>query len=96
MITFQSIGVSLLFVMGLCPSIWTTRWLILPIFIVRTMANNCCYAIIRSLLMDYVPKVRPMHPCTSVPAASIACSSRVLSSKQLSINLQGLPSLNCS
>ena len=58
MVAFQSLGVSLLFVMGLFPTIWTTRWLILPVYIVRTMANNCCYAIIRSLLMDYVPKVR--------------------------------------
>ena len=57
MIAFQSVGVSLLFVMGLFPSIWTVRWLILPVYILRTMANNCCYAIIRSLLMDYVPKV---------------------------------------
>ena len=57
MIACQSLGVSLLFVMGLFPSIWTARWLILPVYIARTMANNCCYAIIRSLLMDYVPKV---------------------------------------
>ena len=57
MVAFQSVGVSLLFVMGLFPAIWTRRWLILPVYILRTMANNCCYAIIRSLLMDYVPKV---------------------------------------
>ena len=57
MIMFQAMGVSLLFVMGLFPSIWTVGWLILPVYILRTVCNNCCYAIIRSLLMDYVPKV---------------------------------------
>ena len=69
MIAFQSLGVSLLFVMGLFPSIWTVRWVILPVYILRTMANNCCYAIIRSLLMDYVPKVT--LPRLARPAASL-------------------------
>ena len=57
MVMFQAMGVSLLFVMGLFPSIWTVGWLIMPVYILRTICNNCCYAIIRSLLMDYVPKV---------------------------------------
>jgi len=72
-IAFQSVGVSLLFVMGLFPSIWTIRWLILPVYILRTMANNCCYAIIRSLLMDYVPKVGLLNCSTSHTALAGCC-----------------------
>ena len=57
-VLFQAVGVSLLFYMGLAPAMWSRLWIILPVFVLRTAANNSCYAITRSLLMDYVPKVR--------------------------------------
>lgn len=53
------LGVALLLVMAGAPSLWPLPSLIIPIYLVRTACANGTSALARSILMDFVPKVRP-------------------------------------
>lgn len=55
---YKCFAVALLLLMALDPSLWAIKWIIVPVYLVRTCAANCTRAIARSVLMDYVPKVR--------------------------------------
>lgn len=53
---FEFVGVSMMALMGMFPSLWPRSHVIVPIIILRSACNNCCYPLQKSLLMDYVPK----------------------------------------
>lgn len=55
-LAFESVGVAMMAIMGVYPSLWSRSHLIVPIMILRSACNNCCYPLQKSLLMDYVPK----------------------------------------
>jgi MFS family permease len=50
------IGVSLLLVMTFLKSSWRNYWIIVPIYVVRTVFMNSTSPLIRSIVMDYSPK----------------------------------------
>lgn len=54
--TFEAIGVMLMAIVGMFPAVWPQATLVVPMIILRSAANNCCYALEKSLLMDYVRK----------------------------------------
>jgi hypothetical protein len=58
MLLFKAVAVGLLALMALDTRLWALPSLIVPIYLVRTMLANCTRALSRSILMDYVPKVR--------------------------------------
>lgn len=51
----QSMGIALLFFMAL-PRFWHDEYIIVPVYIIRTVLMNCGYALQKSILMDYVAK----------------------------------------
>lgn len=51
-------GVALMAYMGLVPRTWTNLAIIVPVYLIRTAIINSAYPIQKSILMDYVPKVR--------------------------------------
>ena len=55
-------AVALLALMALAPGLWRVKGLIVPIYLLRSCAANCTRALSRSILMDFVPKVRPPTP----------------------------------
>ena len=57
-ILYKLVAVGLLALMALYTPLWSMPALIAPIFLVRSMCSNCTRALSRSILMDYVPKVR--------------------------------------
>jgi hypothetical protein len=56
-ILFKLIAVALLTVMALETHLWQYKWIIAPIYLLRTSGANCTQALSRSVLMDFVPKV---------------------------------------
>ena len=52
------LGVALLLLMAAAPCLWPVPVAILPIYLVRTACANGTSALGRSILMDFVPKVR--------------------------------------
>ena len=52
------LGVLLLLVMALARSVWSIKVVIVPLYLVRTACANCTSALARSILMDFVSKVR--------------------------------------
>lgn len=52
------LGVLLLLVMALARSVWSVKAVILPLYLARTACANCTSALARSILMDFVSKVR--------------------------------------
>ena len=59
------VGALLLVYMGSVPSIWADKPLVVAIYLLRTSANNSTYALQKSILMDFVPKV-PSAPCSDL------------------------------
>jgi MFS family permease len=57
-LTFRWLGVALMVIMALAHRLWTLQWVILPIYLLRTACANCTSPIARSILMDFVSKVR--------------------------------------
>lgn len=55
---FKLVAVVLLLLMAAAPRLWHVTAAIVPIFLARTTAANSTSALGRSVLMDYVPKVR--------------------------------------
>lgn len=55
---FKVIGVNLMGFMGMFPQIWTKLGVIIPVYVIRTAIINSAYPLQKSILMDYVPKVR--------------------------------------
>lgn len=52
------LSVAALLVMALCEWTWKLPYIILPLYTVRFALANCTYAVSKSILNDYVPKVR--------------------------------------
>lgn len=52
------VGALLLMWMGLWPGMWKRKALVISVYLLRTMANNSTYALQKSILMDFVPKVQ--------------------------------------
>lgn len=52
------VGVALLLVMAAFPRLWPLPGAIIPIYLSRTACANGTSALARSILMDFVPKVR--------------------------------------
>jgi hypothetical protein len=55
---FKWTSVALLILMALGTCLWPIKWIIVPVYLLRTMTANCTVALSRSVLMDFVPKVR--------------------------------------
>ena len=53
------VGALLLVYMGAVPAIWANKPLVVAVYLARTCANNSTYALQKSILMDFVPKVLP-------------------------------------
>merc|ERR1719461_1620279 len=49
-------GLTLLFLMGWQKEWWTSKWIIIPIYIFRTAFMNATKGIRKSVLIDYVKK----------------------------------------
>ena len=65
-ILVKFMGIGLLLLMGLAPQLWTNLAVIIPVYIVRTAVINSAYPLQKSILMDYVPKVRLLdNACTN-------------------------------
>ena len=62
MLLVRLIAISLLVFMALCQQSWSHRAVIIPIYILRFALANCTYALSKSILNDYVPKVIPLAP----------------------------------
>ena len=53
---FEIVGVGSMLYMGRFPSCWTNLAVIIPLYILRSTANNSVYALQSSITMDYIPK----------------------------------------
>jgi len=53
---FQGVGVGLLVVMAALPQFWTRAEIIMPLYVVRTSVINSAYPVLKSVMMDFVPK----------------------------------------
>ena len=65
MLAVRLAAVGLLLLMALCQWTWARPFIILPMYVMRYALANCTYAISKSILNDYVPKVRCLHCCVS-------------------------------
>ena len=50
------VGVGSMLFMGRYPSCWNKLAVIIPLYIVRSTANNSVYALQTAITMDYIPK----------------------------------------
>ncbi len=57
---FKFCAVALLALIGWFPAIWTKLSIIIPAYVVRTAIMDSAFPLQKSILMDYVPKVRSM------------------------------------
>lgn len=57
------LGGFLLVWMSVDQSMWRNAPLVVSVYLLRTMANNSTYALQKSILMDFVPKVASSTPC---------------------------------
>ena len=65
--TVKLVGALLLVWMGAAPAIWANKPLVVTVYLLRTCANNSTYALQKSILMDFVPKVRrPPNPASVI------------------------------
>ena len=55
---FRLTGIGALLVIGGFPALWRRPWAISAASVLGTAGQASVYAVTRSLLMDYVPKVR--------------------------------------
>ena len=53
-------AVALLAWIGWFPAMWTKLSIIIPAYVVRTAIMNSAFPLQKSILMDCVPKVRPI------------------------------------
>jgi len=53
---FSGMGVCFLFFMSFFHQFWKTWYIIIPVYTIRTVFMNCCGALRKSILMDFVPK----------------------------------------
>ena len=58
MVLARTSAVVILAFMALCKWAWQLPLLILPLYIIRFSLGNCTYGLSKSILNDYVPKVR--------------------------------------
>jgi len=58
----KMLGGLLLVWMGADHAMWRNPPLVVIVFLLRTMANNSTYALQKSILMDFVPKVPSPSP----------------------------------
>ena len=58
---FRLTGIGALLVIGGFPALWRRPWAIMAAYVLRTAGQASVYAVTRSLLMDYVPKVRALR-----------------------------------
>lgn len=61
----KMLGGLLLVWMGADHAMWRNAPLVVTVFLLRTMANNSTYALQKSILMDFVPKVPSPCPLSS-------------------------------
>jgi len=57
---FKFCAVALLALIGWFPAVWTKLSIIVPAYVVRTAVMDSAFPLQKSILMDYVSKVRPM------------------------------------
>ena len=60
-VLLKVLGVTFVTIMGLFPQLWTISPIIIALYLLRTGVNNAGYPLQKSILMDYVPKVRSPH-----------------------------------
>lgn len=63
----RTVAVAMLAFMALCKWTWSMPAIILPVYIIRFALGNCTYALSKSILNDYVPKVGVHILCWAVP-----------------------------
>ena len=71
---FKATAVVLLAVIGLFPGLWSKWGIIIPMYVVRTAIMNSAFPLQKSILMDYVPKVKFMLCAPDCAEITISCS----------------------
>lgn len=71
---FKVCAVALLAWIGWFPAMWTKLSIIIPAYVVRTAIMDSAFPLQKSILMDYVPKVRSMLGYFTV-LATLLCAA---------------------
>ena len=58
---FKFCAVALLALIGWFPAMWTKLSIIIPAYVMRTAIMDSAFPLQKSILMDYVPKVRSVR-----------------------------------
>ena len=70
---FKFIGVTLLALIGLFPSLWTSAGIVIPAYIIRTAVMNSAFPLQKSILMDYVSKVTQLLRVVHIALVTQSC-----------------------
>ena len=81
-VLFRLLGTLTLAALGGAPAMWTCLPAVLPVYVLRNACQTSCYALTRSLLMDYVPKV-----CTSVRVHTSLVAKRDMTCRRAVLRL---------